>query len=226
LEGERTAAGRVTTNICALVHSTLEGITLPAEDVVGMLSIPSRVTHGEHEWLTGAGPHAVKLTSVPDDLEEEQGHSDRVARRAGPNVEEETISADSSSGVSHVRSMVSRVEVFSVPARREENVGTNTAIALSSGKRDSVTVTSTRVRVLRITSKVRAEAAETDRAGVDVVRGGCPPGTRHWVTSDHTEALGERANFLVAPNRLDVVDGHTTVGATSELIGHLGNTDE
>jgi hypothetical protein len=62
-----------------------------------------RVTHGEDEGLARAGPHAVELTSIPNNLEEEDGHPDGVSRRAGSDMEEETVSANGSSGVSHVR---------------------------------------------------------------------------------------------------------------------------
>jgi hypothetical protein len=107
--------------------------------------------------------------------------------------------------------MVRRVKIFAVPApahspipvswtskvdmrvnlRGEENIRANTTITLSCWKSDSVAVSSTRVRVLRVTSEVGAKAAEADGSGVDVIRARRPPGTRERITRDHPETLRE-----------------------------------
>ena len=64
--------------------------------------VNSRVTHREDEGLARAGPHAVELAGIPDNLEEEEGHANGVRRRAGSDVEEESISANGSGGIRHV----------------------------------------------------------------------------------------------------------------------------
>ena len=43
LDSESTAAVGIATDICALIHGTLKRITLPAEDVVGVLPVASPV---------------------------------------------------------------------------------------------------------------------------------------------------------------------------------------
>ena len=108
-------------------------------------------------------------------------------------------------------------------SRREENVGADTAITLASGECDGVTATSTRVRVLRVTSEIGTEAAEGDGTGVNIVGTGSPPGTRHGVTDDHAGALGEGRDLLVAADGLNVIDGHTTIRVAGELVSHLGD---
>ena len=154
LDGESAAAVRVATDVCALVHGALESITLPPEDVVGMLSIPSRITHGEHEGLTRAGPLAVELTGIPDDLEEEDGHSDRMGRRARSDMEEETVSANVAGGIGHVGGVVGWVKVLAVPARREEDVRADATVAFASRKGNCVTTARIGVGVLVIALEV------------------------------------------------------------------------
>lgn len=159
--GEGTARLGLATDVCALVHCTLKGIILPTEDVVSVLSIPSGVTHGEDEWLsTAAGPLVVELTGVPDNFEEEQWHTGGVRRRAASDVEEETITANGASGVSHMGSMIRGIEVTTVPAGWEEDVGANTSCTLTTGESNGITITGTGVWIRGVAPEVSAEASE------------------------------------------------------------------
>jgi hypothetical protein len=117
LLGEGTAACWVTTDISALVHGALESISLPAKDVVSMLSVASWVTLGKHERLaTVSGELVVELASIPDDFEEKNWHAGWVAAGAATDVEEETVTTNGSSRVCHMTGVVCGVKVSPIPA--------------------------------------------------------------------------------------------------------------
>jgi hypothetical protein len=227
VDSEGAARLGLATDIRARIHGPLERVILPAEDVVSVLSVTGGITVGEDEWLGAiSGELAVELAGIPDDLEEEKGHASGVGGGAASNVEEETVTADGALGVSHVRRVVRGVEILSIPARGEEDVGTDSSGTLSGGEGDGVPASGTRVRVGTVTLEVRAEATEANGTSIDIVGSRGPPCTGHWVTSDHTETLLESSDLLITADGLDVIDGHTTVGVADELVGHLGYANE
>ena len=119
-DSELTASSRLATHVSAAVHSPLERVALPAEDVVSVLTEAGskfsfstrfritrryylRVTLGEDEGLAAVRrPHVVELSGVPSDFEEEQRHTDGMRRGAATTHEEKTVSGRSTSGVRHM----------------------------------------------------------------------------------------------------------------------------
>jgi hypothetical protein len=65
------------TTVCAhaalgIIHSLLERVILPTEDVIPMLTETSGVSGTEDKWLSAVGGPiglVVKIASVPDDLQ-------------------------------------------------------------------------------------------------------------------------------------------------------------
>jgi hypothetical protein len=226
---EGTAGVGETKGVEALVHSTLQSVTLPTEDVVTVLSVTGGVTHGKDEGLAAiSGPwQVVERLGVPNGLEEEQRHAGGVGRRAVSVHQDDTsIVVNTSLEESHVARVVGRVEVLPVPARREEDVGTDTSRALLVGEVDGVISANTGGRAVRgVGESGSLPATEAEGVSLRTCLVDSLPLADHGVTGDHTETLGEGGD-LRATGRLDVVDGHTTVGRTSKVVGDLRNTSE
>lgn len=193
------------------------------------MSIAGRVTLAENEWLLAvAGPHAVELASIPGSLEEDHGDTDRVRRRASASIENDTHSGvDSALHERNVALVVWRIKVLSIPARWEEDVGTDTTIALFLGQFDGVIPSSARRRHVRwITEGLTFPASEGQ--GIGLRAGSVDSGvssSKHWVTSNHSESLRESGDFP-SVGRLDVVNSHSTIGTADGVVRHLRHPDE
>lgn len=138
--------------------------------------------------------------------------------------EQVTIARDGTCWPSDMACMVFGVKVLSIPARREEDVRADTSSARSLGKFDGIERAGTRMRVSVVRTEVGTEAAPGNGAGGGAVSVSMGIVADHGISDDHTEALGERRDLLVVGG-LDVVDSHASVRATSELVGHLGNSN-
>lgn len=109
------------------VHGALKSITLPAKDVIGMLTIAGLVTGGESKRLLSVGwPFSlvVELGGIPDNLVHQLGNADRVGGRAVATKTQE--SGGTADGIGNVVLVVGAVQVLSIPAGREVDVGTDT----------------------------------------------------------------------------------------------------
>lgn len=86
-------------------------------------------------------------------------------------------------------SVVGGVEIPAIPARREEDVGTDTSSASPLGELNSIERASTRVGVCVVRGEVGTEATPGNGTSLSAV--GIPVGvvTDHRVPDDHTEAL-------------------------------------
>jgi hypothetical protein len=96
-----------------IIHSLLERVTLPAESVVGMRPKALGIPRAEDERLRAVSRpwEVVELSCIPQGLVSELGHPDWVRRGTSASVGERI-----SCGVEHVRLMVRRVDVLSIPA--------------------------------------------------------------------------------------------------------------
>jgi hypothetical protein len=61
-----------------LIHGALERITLPAEQVIGVRAITITLETPYEGVRSARSPHAVELARVPDGLEGNLRHADRV----------------------------------------------------------------------------------------------------------------------------------------------------
>jgi len=92
-------------------------LLVPATEEITMVTVTSGISHGPQEVVGSVSVR--ELSDLVDVLEENSGDTYRVG---GGTV----TSVGSCSGVSHVRFVVSRVEVLSVPTHGEEDLGTET----------------------------------------------------------------------------------------------------
>jgi hypothetical protein len=96
------------------VHSTLKGIAFPAKHIIGM-STSSTALEAPHKRIRRPrSPQAVELGRIPDCLEGDLGHTDRVRGWAFTGICEAVVS----DGVVHVRLVVGAVEIHAIPASR------------------------------------------------------------------------------------------------------------
>jgi hypothetical protein len=94
------------------VHSALERISLPAEEVIGVCSESLLVTVAQDEGVAAIrGPHVGELGGIPQSLIRDLGNTDGVGCGARAGVLERV--AD---GVVHVSLVVGRIEVLAIPA--------------------------------------------------------------------------------------------------------------
>jgi hypothetical protein len=146
LSGQGTAGIGNPIDIRASVHGTLKRISFPAKHVVSVMPIASRVALREDEGLGAiGGPHVVEWTSIPGSLEKDHGDPDWVSR--GTSATHEDNSHRLIYAALHkcdVALVVGAVEVPSIPAGREEDVGTNTAVTLLLGQLNGVVVSTAR----------------------------------------------------------------------------------
>lgn len=99
------------------VHGLLQGVALPAKDVVGVLPEPRVVARAEVEGLRAVRRPVVGVVErrrVPDHLVHELRDAHRVRRRAVPAQAEE--GRRTARRVRHVRLVVGAVQVLAVPA--------------------------------------------------------------------------------------------------------------
>lgn len=216
------------------IHPDLKLVALPAKDVISMLPVAGVVAVAEVEGLRAVGgPQALVIEGrgVPDDLVHQLRDAHGVSGWAFASQAEKVGWAGL--GVGYVRLVVWAVEIDAVPARREDDVGTNAALARCRGE------------VLCIELVVHAwctGVASEVGAGVAAVAVGalqdsvdCAPG---WVACEHTEALGGRVSFLVldiftlhSAYRLEgsnfpgcgghIVDEDTTIDLRTEVVAEL-----
>lgn len=71
----------------ARVHGPLQGISLPAKQVISVGSVSLGVAVAEGEGLAAVlGPHVVELGGVPEGLVGDLGHADGVGSGAGAGI--------------------------------------------------------------------------------------------------------------------------------------------
>lgn len=153
----------------------MKSFNIPAVEEVAVESVSGWVTISEDEWLLGSVP-PVEPSSGVDNLIEEGNHVNRVRSRAG------TVVVGVLGRVSHMRLVVGRVEVYTIPAGREEDLGTK---AIRAGRvwetagvaGDSVVV----------------EANEADGLARKVIRV-C---ALEWIACKHAETFGESSKVVV-----------------------------
>lgn len=226
LEGAAAVGG--TEGVEAVVHSTLESVAFPSEDVVTVMSIPGGVTLREDEGLAAVGgPHVAELSSVPSGLEENERHARGVRSRAVSVHQDDTrAGVDTSLEELHVAGMIRGVKVLSVPAVGEEDVGTNSTSALLLGELDGIVTADTwgrRVGSIGEAGTLPAAESKGECLGLRLVP--LFPCAKHGVTSDHTEADRESGGLL-SSRGIHVVNGHSTVGVTGDMVGLLGDSSE
>ena len=196
--------------IAVRVHSPLQRITLPAEDVVAVRAVSGEVTIAPYERLAAVlGPEAlvVEGSGVPDDLVEKLRNLDWVASRAGAVALESTAG-----GISNMRGVVCGVQVLAVPAGREADIGHDALLADPVGHGLGLT----RAGVERVQAR---EGQLAELAGGRLV-------AEERVADDHAEA-GLEGGHLGPAIGGRVVDGHTAAaGTVEEHVGTLGNTLE
>jgi len=230
LNGEFTAAFGLTTNVSAFVHGPLERIVLPAEEVVTVLSKASGVAHAEHEGLASVSrPLVGVLVGIPDDLVEDEREADGVGGRASADVEEVTIPSNVTGGPCNVAGVIGDIDVLSVPAGWEEDVGSDTTSTVLLGEVDGVQGTSSGVGVRVVAGHARTEASECQSPGLSRVGVGIAELANHGVSDDHTEALGWSGHLDAAgpavDNWLNVVGGDSSFGAASVEVGLLWDSE-
>ena len=101
-------------DVAVSIHSLLEGVALPAEDVVAVVAVAGLVAERPHEGLRAVrGPvrPVVERPRVEDHLVEQLRDLHRVARRARPPGLERPAAR-----VRHVAAVVRRVQRLAVPA--------------------------------------------------------------------------------------------------------------
>lgn len=90
------------------------------------LTVSGWVTVRQEERLLVVVPHVPEIIDREHNLVEERDEADRVSRRA--------FSAINTIGVGHMRLVIGRIQVLSVPAAGEENLKTESIIAVLGGK--------------------------------------------------------------------------------------------
>lgn len=190
-EVEDITVGDETTVVGAGINGLLESVNIPSVDKVTVEPVASWVTLSKDERLAVSVPLVLEIVDAVEHLVEERDHVDGVGVGALAVVQR------AAHRVSHVRLVVSRVKVHTIPARWEEDLSTKTVRA----------VCSRHARGLRTRSGV-IEAHEADGLGSKVIS----TVALERVTSDHAEALGESLEGVIVRSRtLEVVDGHATV---------------
>ena len=89
---------------------------------IAVKAVAGVVTHGVHKGLRSPVP--IKATSVEDELVKDGNHGDRVIIGAHSTIRATT------QRICHVRLVVRGVEVDTIPARGEVNLGTNSVRAI------------------------------------------------------------------------------------------------
>lgn len=118
-ELERTALlydarGRITR-----VYRLLENVNVPSVDKIPVQTITGWIPVGEDKWLLVVVPLVFESVGVKDDFVEHGYELYRVCWGAFPKVNVD--------GVGHMGFVVWRIEVFAIPARREEYLDTKAA---------------------------------------------------------------------------------------------------
>jgi hypothetical protein len=94
------------------IHSALERVALPAEEVIGMRAVALLVTIAQEERVrTVLGPHGVELSCIPQSLVGYLRHAYGVRGRAWAGRLECLFHR-----AIHMRLMVGAIEVLAVPA--------------------------------------------------------------------------------------------------------------
>jgi hypothetical protein len=167
-------------------------------------SVSSGITHGKDKGLAISIPHVGKLVDVVQDLVEEGNHVNRVRGRA------RSVIGGTAAGVGHVRLVIGRVEVHTIPAGWEEDLGTETVGAVGGGHSPGLGRGGWII-----------QADEAHSLGSEII--GLV--TLERVTSKHAEALGEGLELVVVrAGALQVVDVHASVNTVS--IAELRNVLE
>jgi hypothetical protein len=202
-EVENRAVGDETRVVVTGVGCLLKGGDIPAVDEIAVESVASRITLSENERLVGTVP-PIEAGSGVDDLEEDGDQVDRVRCRA------RAVVVRVLGRVGHVGLVVRRVQVYAIPARREEDLGAQTIGADLVRKATGVSRGATVIK----TDKADSLASE--------VVGLC---TLEGVTGKHTEAFRESGEVVVVGTAsLEVVNSHTTVDTLA--VTSLGNINE
>jgi hypothetical protein len=171
-ELEDVAVLNDTAQVGALGDSLLEGWYIPAVDEVSVVSVTSLIAVGEDKGVLAIDKLVGELRGIPDNLVEEGDEA--LGVRVGANAVVDAIR------VGHVRLVVGRIEVLAIPARWEEDLGTETVGAVDVGDL---------VGLLGVGSKA-GKADGTLLQGVG-------EGTEHRISRKHTETLWEGEQALV-----------------------------
>jgi hypothetical protein len=141
---------------------------------VTVVTVTSWVTVGKDEWLFS--PTIIhEILDAPQDLVKDRDELHRVSRWADTIVVGISISRG---GVGHVRLVVCRIEILAIPARREEDLNTQTLVT-AIGRDESGLLVDTGVGGVN--------AAEVNGLRFESVL--CF--TIHGIASNHAKALGE-----------------------------------
>jgi len=188
-EVEDRAISDETRVVVAGVGGLLEGRNIPAVEEVTVEPVASRITLSEDERLGSSVP-PIEAGSGVDDFVEDGDHVNRVSCRA------RTVVVRVLGRVGHVGLVVGRVKVDTIPARGEENLGTQAIRADLVGKAAGVR---------RGAAVVKADIADGLTSKVAAT---C---TLEGITGEHAETLREGSEVVVlGTTSLQVVNGHTT----------------
>lgn len=154
----------------AVVHRTLQTISLPPKDIVSMCAVSLAVRVAPHERLRAIfGPHVSKHGRIPHCLVRELRHLDRVRRWTWACWSEAAFGRGE-----HVRLVVWRVEILPIPAAREVVDCHYTSRAWTSGE----------VLCLKSTGEDRLETS-VRKALFRAIECICC-----WIPYSHAESLG------------------------------------
>ena len=173
LEGRAPVAGALG------VHGLLEGIPLPAKQVIAVNTIAGVVTMAPVEGLRPVGGPlglVIELARVIHDLVHDLGDLDGMGRRAGAAALKGTRGR-----VRDVRLVVWAVDVLAVPARRE---GHGHAPAAAAGRLGEGLGVGARAGCAAERALLHVGLAPEAQPGRDLA--GLPVG---WVTDEHAETL-------------------------------------
>lgn len=189
-EVENTTVFNVTTVGGTLGDGTLKDVLIPAVDKVTVVSVTSLITVGENKWLLVTVPLVAELIGVPCDFIEERDEALWVRWWAASRID--TV------WVGHVRLVIWRVEVDTVPARWEEDLSAKTVWAVDVWQ------------LVGLWSR-NSEAGVVDGALLESVG----EGAEAWGAGEHTESWWESQEALlklwvILVGALKIVDKTTT----------------
>lgn len=190
-----------TGGVRAGVDCTLENILLPPVHEVSVVRVSELVT-GREDELSALASEGV---NIPDGLEEQRRHTDRVSLG--------TVTVVHGGRIGHVRAVIERVIVLSIPAAGEEHLGAQSvgAVTVLGDRVD----TQSSVSRLSVVQAVEADSTLTEEVlvsretqsspvralDVQIIGGVAATG----ITSDDAQVRGEGLDVFTAQ---EVVDEH------------------
>ena len=130
-----------------------------------------------------------ELAGIPDDFEKDRDQMDREARWAAARIVRV-------GRIRHVRCVVGGIEVLSIPARREEDLSSQTIGAIVVREVSSLWLGSPTIVETVVADCLRRKVGTTS--------------TFEWVAGNHAKAWRGGFNLFSISSTLQIVDSHTT----------------